>query len=158
MTELRTWFAGRSPREKRLILAMLALAALTLVWAGIVRPVGDALSSARERQIDTATRLGETRAQVEAIRSAQAFRVRPLTGSLADAVRVRADAAGFTLSSLDDQGGGRVHVTVASARPGALVPWLARLERAGMLVDAARMTDNGDRTLAVDLVIRAQGR
>jgi general secretion pathway protein M len=155
---IQSWFAGRSLREKRLILVMLALAALTLVWAGVIRPIGDALSSARERQADAATRLGETRARVDAIRGAQALRVPVLTGAFADAVRARADAAGFTLGSLDVQGPDRVHATIISARPAALVPWLARIERAGILIDAARLTDNGDRTVAVDLVLRAQGR
>lgn len=158
MTNLSAWFAGRSLREKRLILVMAALAALTLVWAGIIRPVNDALSSARERQVDAASRLGDTRAEVEAVRASQALRGPVESGGVADLVRARADAAGFTLASLDVQGPDRVHVTVTSARPAALIPWLGRIERSGLLVESARLSDNGDRTVAVDLIIRAQGR
>ncbi|SEM42559.1 general secretion pathway protein M [Sphingomonas gellani] len=158
MTRAFPWFAARSLREQRLILVMLALLAVTVTWAGIIRPVGDALSSAQERQADAVTRLGETRAQVEAVRTAQALHGPALAGTLADTVRARADAAGFTLASLDPQADDRVHVTLSSARPGVLVAWLARLERAGVLIDSTRMTDNGDRTVSADLVLKAQGR
>ena len=69
-SSLRTWFEGRSLRERRLILAMLALAALTLVWAAVVRPVRDGLASARERHADAVIRLAETETAVDAIRAA----------------------------------------------------------------------------------------
>ena len=155
MTPLRLWFDGRAPREKKLLLVMVALAVLTLIWAAIIRPVGDGLSSARERHADAVTRLGETQAQVAALRDIQRGRARPLTGTLADVVRVEADQAGFTLASLD-QDGARVRVSIQSARPTALVAWLARLERIGVLVDTATMTDNGNKAVGVALVLRAR--
>lgn len=155
MNALRLWFAGRSLRERRLILGAAALAALVLVWIGLIRPLGDALSSARERQADAALRLADTRAAVDAVRAA---RGRPLTGTLADTVRASADQAGFALASLDVQGPDRVRVGIASARGGALVGWLARLEGAGVLVDRAQLADHGDRTVGVDLTLRARGR
>lgn len=158
MTGLRTWFAERSLREKRLILAMLALAALTIVWGGIVRPVGDALSSARERFDDAERRLATTAAAVDALHAAQDRRSVPIAGALADTVRREADAAGFTLANLDPQGPDRVRVGIRSARAGVLVAWLARLERLGVLVDSAALTDNGDRTVGVDLTLKARGR
>lgn len=154
MTSLRSWFVQRSKREQRLILVMLALAAVTLVWAGIVRPVGDGLASARERHAAAVDRLGETEAAVDALKAAGQRRA--LTGSLADTVRSRADAAGFTITTLDQQGGDRVHLTIQSARPSVLDDWLAGLERSGILVDAATLRDNGDRTVAVDLVLKAR--
>lgn len=156
MSGLRTWFDGRSLREKRLLLVMAALAALTLVWAAIIRPIGDGLSSARERHADAVMRLGETQAQVAALRDAQRSRPAPLTGTLADAVRAQADQAGFALASLDQDGPDRVRVGIQSARPGALVAWLARLERAGILVDAAALTNNGDKTVGVTLTLKAR--
>ena len=158
MTALRAWFAGLSLREKRLILAMLALAALTLVWAAIIRPVGDGLSSARERHRDAVLRLASTQAAIDSLHQLQARRTRPLTGMLPDIVRAAANEAGFALASLDQPAPDRVHVGIQSARPGALVPWLARLERAGVLVDNARLTDNGDRTVGVDLTLKERGR
>ncbi|MEG3165106.1 type II secretion system protein GspM [Sphingomonas sp. PB2P19] len=155
MTALRTWFDGRAPREKKLLLVMVALAVLTLIWGAIIRPVGDGLSSARERHADAVTRLGETQAQVAALKAIQRGRPQPLTGTLADVVRIEADQAGFTLASLD-QDGANVRVAIQSARPAALVAWLARLERIGILVDSAAMTDNGNKAVGVSLVLKAR--
>ena len=157
MTALRAWFETRSLREKRLILVMLALLVLTVIWYGIIRPIGDALSAERARHAAAVIRLGETRAAVAAIRSVERNRPPPLTGSFADAVRARAAEAGFALASLDQDGPGRVRVSIQSARPAALTPWLARLEAAGVLVDAATLTNNGDRTVAVQLTLKARG-
>ncbi|HVF93716.1 MAG TPA: type II secretion system protein GspM [Sphingomonas sp.] len=156
MTRLRTWFATRSLRERRMLLVMAALAAVTLVWAGIIRPVGDALSAARERQAAAAVRLGETRAAIDSIKTVRALRAQPLAGALQDVVRNEADQAGFALETLEPQGTQRVRTTIRSARAGALTAWLARLERLGILVETATLRDNGDRTVGVDLLLKVQ--
>ncbi len=156
MNGLRAWFSSRSLREKRLLLVMAALMALTVIWAGIIRPVGDGLSTSRERYSGAVDRLAATEVRVEAVRGAQARRPPPLTGTLADVVRGAAQNAGFTLAGLDEPAAGEVHVTIQSARPAALSGWLARLEQSGVLVDSARLTDNGDRTVAADLTFRAR--
>lgn len=154
MTGLRAWFAQRSKREQRLLLVMVALAILTLVWALLMRPMGDTLSSTRERHTAAVVRLGETREQVDALRAVR--RAPPLTGSVADAVRARADEAGFPLASLEPDGGDGVRVSIASARGAALTAWLARLERAGIVVESAALTGNGDRTVAARLILRSR--
>lgn len=152
------WFNTRSLREKRLLLVMVALLALTVVWFGVIRPIGDALSSERQRHADAVVRLGATAARVEAIRDIARARPAPLTGSFADAVRARAADAGFAVASLDQDGPDRVRVGIAGAKPAALVSWLTRLEGAGILVDSATLTDKGDRTVGVQLVLKARGR
>lgn len=155
MTALRAWFTGRSLREQRLLLVMAALMAVTLVWLLVIRPIGDALSAERQRHADAVVRLGATAAAVDAIREVR--RQPPaLTGTLADTVRARAAEAGFVVASLTEDGPGRVRVGIAGARPAVLVPWLARLEANGVLVDAATLTDKGDRTVGVELVLKAR--
>ena len=62
MKALKLWFDGRSLREKRLLLVMGALLVVTLLWGGLLRPLGDGLSSARERHADAVIRLGEAQA------------------------------------------------------------------------------------------------
>lgn len=151
------WFADRSLREKRLLLVMAALIVLTLVWLAVIRPLGDALSTARQRHADAVVRLGQTAAAVEAIRLGSRTGP-PLAGTLADTVRARAAEAGFAIASLDEDGPTRVRVDIAGARPAALVPWLARLEAAGVLVDAATLTDKGDRSVGVQLTLKARAR
>ncbi len=158
MTALRLWFAGRSLRERRLLLVAAALAAVTLLWGAVLRPLGDALAAATERQTDAAVRLADTRAQVAALRRIDRVRgVAPVV-ALADTVRAEAAEAGFTLAALDPDGADRVRVAIASAKGGAVVGWLARLERMGVIVEGAKLTDHGDRTVAVDLTLGARGR
>ena len=155
MTAVRAWFDGRSLRERRLILVMVGLLVLTLLWAGIILPVRDGLVGSRERYDAAVVRLATTQTEVDLLQAAG--RRRPLTGSLADAVRARAEQAGFTLTTLDEQGAGRVHITIQSARPPALSAWFASMERGGILIDAATLRDNGDKTVAADLVLKARG-
>ncbi|MDB5695368.1 MAG: ral secretion pathway protein GspM [Sphingomonas bacterium] len=152
------WFNARSLREKRLLVVMVALLALTLVWLLVIRPFGDALSSERERHAAAVIRLGETQARVDTLRQIGRLRAAPLTGSFADAVRARAADAGFAIALLQEDGPGRVRVAIAGARPAVLVLWLARLELAGILVEGATFTDKGDRTVGVQLTLRARAR
>ncbi len=156
MTSVKTWFAGRSLRERRLLLVMAALLAVTIVWGLVLRPLGDAMATARERHTAAVIRFGETAARVDALRQAREQRVRPLTGTLADTIRLRAEEAGFPLASVDPDANGAVRVTIQSARGAALTGWLARLERGGIIVESAQLTDNGDRTVAARLLLRAR--
>lgn len=154
MTGLRAWFAGRSLRERRLLLVAAALAAVTLLWAGIVIPVRDSLSSARERHAGAVDRLGTTIVRVDLLRG---IGRRPaLAGDLVALVRAEADQAGFALATIDAEGTDRVRATIQSARAGALAGWLARLEARGVLVDSATLTDHGDRTVGAVLVLKAR--
>ena len=155
---MTAWFNGRSLREKRLIVGMLALLALTLIWVAVIRPLGDGLSSERQRHADAVIRLGRTQAAVSAIRDIQRQRPAPLTGTFADTVRARAADAGFAVASLEEDGADRVRLGIAGARPAALVPWLARLENAGILVDAVALTDKGDRTVGVQLTLKRRAQ
>jgi general secretion pathway protein M len=155
MSRYRTWFDARSLRERRLILVMLALLAVTVAWLGILRPLNDGQASARARHADAVIRLGETRARVEAVRLAS--RRGPTTlGAPVDEIRARAAEAGFTLLSVEPDGPDRVRVAVQSARPGALAAWLARLEARGLLVDTAAFTPNPDRTVGATLTLRSR--
>jgi general secretion pathway protein M len=155
MTGLRTWFVGRSLREKRLLVAMMALLAVTILWAGIIIPVQDGLETSRARYEDAVVRLATTRTDVDLVKRARGAPA--LSASLADTIRGAADQAGFQIATLDEQGGGRVHLTIQAARPGAVSGWLAGLEGQGILVDAATLRDNGNRSVGVDLILKGRG-
>jgi general secretion pathway protein M len=155
--QFKTWYGDRSLREKRMLIVMAALVLLTLVWAGVIRPLGDSLSSARERHMDAVIRLAETEARVKAVATLQQDRAAPLNAPLDAVIRDRANEAGFALASVTPQGQNGVQIAIASARPGALFGWIARLESAGILVDALSTTDNGDKTLSVQMTLKARG-
>ena len=155
MKPLTDWYEGRALREKRLILVMLALLAVTIIWGAIIRPVRDGLESTRERHAGAEVRLGEVQRQVAVVKAIQRSRARTPEGPLADAVRARADEAGFALASLDPDGD-RVRISIATAKPGALLGWIGGLEGDGLLVDASTITGNGDGTVAATLTLKAR--
>lgn len=157
MSALRTWFAGRTVRERRLILVMLGLAAVTLVWGAIILPVRDGLSSSRARYTDAVVRLGEAQAAVVRMKAIQRRGATPLAGALADVVRASADGAGLVLASVDAEASDRVRAGVASARAGALTAWIAQLEASGVLVDALTVAANGDGSVNAQMTLVRAG-
>jgi general secretion pathway protein M len=150
---LTTWFGGRSQREKWMILAMLALLAVTIVW-GVALPLADALSSARQRTNDAALRLAQTRADVDAVKALRRARPAAPAGRIEEIVRQSAGQAGFTLDSVAPDSG-RLRVHVNSARGGALLAWLGDLEAQGVLVDELNASDNGNRAVSADITFKA---
>lgn len=155
MSALTDWYQARSLREKRLLLVMVGLFALTIVWAGIIRPVRDGLESTRERHASAVVRLGEVQRQVAAVKAIQRGRPRSPEGPIADTIRARADEAGFALASLEPDGD-RVRIIIATAKPGALLGWLVALEADGLLVDASTINGNGDGTVAATLTLKGR--
>ena len=158
MTEqLLTWYRARTQREQYMVLGAGVAVILAFLYFLIV-PLGDALDSAKARHADAVIALGETQVRVDAVKAMQADRAAPLDAPLESLIRARANDAGFALTNVSPQGGDRVQIAIASARPGALVAWISELEAAGVLVDRLGTTDNGDRTVAVQMTLKAQGQ
>ena len=153
IAQLRTWFDGRSVREKWMILAMLALLAITIVW-GVALPLSAALSSARERSNDAAIRLAQTQAEVDAVKALRRSRPAAPAGQIDAIVRQSAASAGFSLDSVTPDGN-RLRVHINSARGGALLGWLGDLETQGVLVDELNASDNGNRAVSADITFKA---
>lgn len=158
MTErLLLWFRALSQREQYLVLAGGVMTLLALCYFLVV-PVGDALDAAKARHADAVIALGETQLRVDAVKAAQVGRAAPLDAPLESVIRARANDAGFALANVVPQGNDRVQIGIASARPGALVGWIAELEANGILVDRLTTTDNNDHTVAVQLILKAKGQ
>ncbi len=155
--ELSTWYEGRSLREKRLLLVMAALAVLTIIWAGIIRPVNDGLSSARSRHASAVIALAETDMRLAALKTLQQNRPAPLDGPLDVVMRARAAEAGFALGNVTAEGSDRVQLSIPSAKPGALFAWIALLEDNGILIDQLTTANNGDRTVSAQITLKARG-
>lgn len=158
MTGLRLWFAARSLREKRLLIVMVALAAVTLVWALIIRPVNDGLSNARERHQNAVIRLAETQARVKAVAAIEQQHPSAIGAPLDVVIRDRANEAGFALTSVNADGPNRVQIAIATARPGALFGWIAQLESTGIIVESLATADNGDKTVSAQISFRVRGQ
>jgi general secretion pathway protein M len=148
------WWRARSPREQRLLIVMIALAALLLGWLLVVRPLGDALDAAKTRHGEAVVALAEARARSEA-RSRNADVPRPAL-PVDGLIGQSAGEAGFTGARITAQGPARASVALEAARPQALFGWVAGLERRGLVVERLRAQANADRTLSAEIVLRAR--
>ncbi len=148
---VRQWWAARSLREQRLLVVMAALAALTVVWLGMLRPLSDARAEARKRHGDTLIAV----AQIEA----EAARLKTLpersgpTGAPSDIVRAEADAIAIAPSLVQPDGAGvRVDIPVIGGQ--ALFRLIDRLRARGLAVDtlAARPEPGGSLVVTMRLM------
>ena len=152
------WWRERSRRERLLLAIMLGLALVTFVWLLVIRPLGDALASARERHAQAVVALAEARAQADIIARLEGQRTRPLDGTLDALISASAAEAGFALSRITPDGDARVSLAMSAVKPQAFFAWLDRLESdRGLVVEKMNATSNSDRTLSVELSLRTRG-
>ena len=158
IARLDAWRRLRSRREQVQLAIMLVLAAITVIWLMVIRPLGDALAEARARHGRAVVALAEARSQAEAIVRLEGRRTAPLEGALLPIVASAAGEAGFQVSRITPDGDARVNLTIASARPQAFFAWLDRLETGrGLVVERLNLTSNSDRTVSVELTLRSRG-
>ena len=147
------WWRERSLREQRMLLVMFAAVAVTFLWLGVYRPIGNALSRARERHQEAVVRLGEVRAQADALRELQKTGLPALPAPVAAVITQSANEAGFANATIAPQGDRRATVSIPSARPAAIMAWVAAQEGRGIVVERFAARANNDQTLAVDLTL-----
>ena len=153
---LRNWYRALSGREQRLVAIAGVLAVITLVWSLTVVLLA-ATDSAQSRYADAVRRLADTEARLSAVQALTRAPAPPPAGAIDVVVRDRASAAGFTLSNDTPGADGSVNIAIAAAKPAALLAWIAALEQSGLLVQRLSTTDNGDRTLAVQMTLKRRG-
>lgn len=157
MERLGNWWTGRSRREQWLLGVMIALLAAVMLWLGVWRPVGGALSAARDRHDAAMTALARVEAQVAAVRALKRAPPPPLGAPLATIVGDSAGEAGFTAAGVVPQGTGRVVVTIASVRPIAFFAWIDALTRRGIVIERLSSRANSDPTLTVEVTLAERG-
>lgn len=158
MTErFQAWWRLRSVREQRLLLVMAGLFLVVFLWIGIIGPIADARAGAWARHEEAVATLGRVRADAAALRAIARRPAAPLDAPLATVVSNAASAAGFASAGVSAQGTARVTVSIASARPGALFPLIADLERRGILVERIAVRANADQTLGADMTLIGRG-
>lgn len=156
---LRFWWRLRSAREQRLLLAMLAVLAVTLAWLLVIRPLDDLLADARARAARAAIAAADVQARAETIRTLAGTRPATLRLPVTGLVTQAAAEAGFTDARIDRDAGDGVSVTLASARPPAFFGWVAMMEtRRGLVVERLGAQPNGDSTISAHVTFRAAGR
>jgi general secretion pathway protein M len=154
---IRDWFLGRTKREQRLILLMLAIAVPLLAWFLVVRPLSTAYDDALQDHLAAVDRHGRVFAMAEAARSTPSRPVEAAKADLQLVVTEAARQAGITLEGATANGSNIVDVTVAGGRATALAQWLAQFEARGVTVQQMTMTPlpNGTVNMSARFVRRA---
>jgi general secretion pathway protein M len=154
-----TWWPSLTLREQRLLLAILALLTLGLLWLLIIRPLGDALSSARERHSGAAVALAEARAQAALIRQLEGLAAASPIAEPVEALLTRsAIVAGFPIARLEREGANRATLVLGSVRPQAFFGWLSQMESRGLIVERLNAGADSDLTLTIHVTVRQRGR
>ncbi|WP_129790863.1 type II secretion system protein GspM [Sphingosinicella sp. CPCC 101087] len=152
------WWRLRSERERVLLLVMFALVALVLLWLIVIRPLADALDSAKQRHGEAVSALAEARARMGAAAGASGGPTASAPLPVDSHIGRTAAEAGFTGARIVARGPARASVSIDAARPQAVFAWLGRMEQDGLVVESLRARANDDRTLAVELELKARGR
>ncbi|MGF1549119.1 MAG: type II secretion system protein GspM [Sphingomonadaceae bacterium] len=154
---LRQWWKARSVREQRLLLALGLVALVVFVWLLVVRPLGDALSGARERHGEAVLALAEARARAALIAEAESGATAPLGMPLDAMLNQSALEAGFTGTRVEREGAARATVVIPAARPQAAFGWLSRMAARGLVVVQASVAPNSDQTVRLEATFRTRG-
>jgi general secretion pathway protein M len=160
MTEtLNAWWRARTLREQRLLLIAGALLAIVCTWLLIVRPLGDALSRAKERHGVAAQALAEARAQAALIGRLEKRRPTTLGIPLETFINQSATEAGFPVTRVQPDGPNVATFVSNSVRPQAFFTWVGQMETAhGLAIERLSATTNTDQTLTVQVTFRARSR
>lgn len=161
MTEsLNHWWNGRAPRERLLLAIMLALLAAVAGWLGVLRPLESGLRGAMRANAEAAERHADVARKVDWLKGGQDSAAHaPSSLPVDQIVGQSAGEAGFTLDRVQAQGRDRVDITIAIARPTALLGWIAALEGQGIAVDKALISPSGATgTVSAQLGFRRAGK
>ncbi|MGZ8336139.1 MAG: type II secretion system protein GspM [Allosphingosinicella sp.] len=156
MNALADWWRLRTQREQRLLFVMFALIGLVLAWLLVVRPLSDALDSARRDHAAAVTALADARARAETGRLLRGQRTPPAALPIDNFLNRTAIEAGFANARIVASGPARATIAIDAARPQAFFAWVRQMEQGGLVVEMLRARANGDRTLAVEAGFRAR--
>jgi general secretion pathway protein M len=155
----KLWWRTRTLREQRLMLAAAALLAIVLLWLMIVRPLGDALSRARERHGEAAQALAEARARVALIGELEKNTAPSLGMPLDALISQSATEAGFPVTRVENEGQNVTTFVSNSVRPQAFFSWVGQMETGqGLAVERLSASTNSDQTLSVQVTFRSRSR
>lgn len=147
----KTWWRTRTLREQRLLLAMAGLLALVLAWLLVIRPLGDALSAARERHAAAVIARADAQARIDLDRQAGGRPVANLAGgTLETLLNASANEAGIPVARVDREGAAQATAVIGAVRPQALFGWVRQMEARGLRVERLRATANSDQTITAE--------
>lgn len=154
MKAVKAWWLGLSGRERRMVSIMLVMVGGVFLWLGVWRPVEAGIANGWVRYGAAVDANASVRAKIRLLRRAS-IRTGSTNAAIGQSVAQSASEAGLTLDRSAVQGEGRMAITIASARGGAALAWLAGLEARGVMVETISMTPGATPgTVAVQAILR----
>lgn len=153
LVPLRARWAAFTRRERLLVGIALALAALVVAIWGVLLPLGRAYEAARARHAEIVQASARVGAKLAALDAAP---VAAGTTAMGQRLTAAAGQAGLTLQSVDPRGDG-IAVTIAGARPAAVLGWIDSLGRQGVAIDAISLAPAPDGSLGATVNVRPAG-
>lgn len=150
----RQFWSERSIREKQLLLMMFALFGVMVLVFGIIRPLVNSTTAARERLDRATVEAGQIAAWAQTLRDAKRGAPPALSGTMILAIAQSAGAAGLTLATVDPQGEDRVGFTIPNVKSPAFFAWLRTLSQQGIFPERVTLRTNPDGTLAAEATLR----
>lgn len=144
IVRVREWYSDRTIREKRMLIAMIAVAAPLLAWLVVIRPLNLAYERALERHLEAVDRHGRVAALADRITAQPARPTAPQDVELHFVVSEAAGLAGVALADVTPSGADAVAVTATNARAPAASEWLRGLEARGLVVEELRMVPTAE--------------
>lgn len=154
----KTWWAERSARERTMLSVMMAFVALFAIWFIIISPLASALEASKMRHARSVTDLATVHDKSAALRKLTANPPPPLGAPLTTFITLSAGEVGFTLSRNDAVGTDKASITIATAKPPAVLTWLSSLDTRGVFVDQLIIRPNSDATISVDATLKARAQ
>lgn len=148
----RDWFAGLSLREKILVSVLGGLVAIVILWLGLYAPLDRAIHNAEAEHDAAVERHGRISVMVEALQGGGGEIV-AIDVPLDLYVSQSAGEVGFTLARNELQGPTRVALSISSARPPALMGWIADLESRGIRVQSLTTQPAGPDIVSAEIVL-----
>jgi general secretion pathway protein M len=150
---LRVWFLARTPRERWLILLMLAIALVVLSWLLVARPLVAGLEAARTRHAAAVQRHGAILAQLAQLENAPRVSVEAASAPLALRIADSATRAGVRLGGSEPRGASSVVVSIAAGPPTTALAWLRQLEAQGISVRELTISPAGQGSVTISATL-----
>lgn len=157
MDRWKFYWAGRSPREQRLLVVAGALAALMLIWLiiGSAMTWTQQMQSASQEAVEREGRvIAKAKLLARPVGAAAAGAEIGNGAALDQYLAQSASELGLSLSRNDPRGADAVSIAMNQAKAQVVTLWLAELERQGMVLDNLTLTPQADGTLGVTADLR----
>jgi general secretion pathway protein M len=155
---LRSWFAGLSQREQRLVGTAGILAAFVMLVFGIIMPAMAAIDNARMAHDEAVERRGRIEALVARATSATPTNGTAVVADIDLVVMQSAAESGFDVLKSENAAPGEISFRIDQARAPALLGWLSALEDNGLQTESLNLRSGPAGVVTVEARMRQTRR